>query len=54
MQLKLTIDELCPHCGQTVELEEKFEIQKCPVCGALIQPCSLCSDMRCDKCPLEK
>lgn len=54
MDFKLTIDELCPHCNETVELEDKFEIQQCPSCGALIEPCSICESMKCGNCPLEK
>ena len=51
--LIITIDEMCPRCGETVELEDKFETQKCPSCGAMIQPCSICEHMKCDSCPLE-
>ena len=36
--------EVCPHCGNEVELENKFDVQICPSCGRPILPCSLCWD----------
>jgi len=46
------ITEWCPHCKTEVELENKREPQKCPSCGKLILPCSLCEydKVRCGKC----
>lgn len=50
------IDDICPHCGEEVVLKSVFSNQKCPKCGKLISPCSLC-DMNicdCNNCPLQK
>ena len=48
------IPEWCPHCCREVELENKFEIQACPVCKNKIAPCCLCVHEypECSKCPL--
>lgn len=53
MNFKATIIELCPHCNEEVELEDKYETQICPSCGTRIQPCSICEHMICGNCPLE-
>ena len=38
--------EICPHCEEEVLLNgAKFKTkQKCPCCGRMILPCSLCED----------
>ena len=46
--------ELCPHCGDEIELDRIFKAQSCPACGGQILPCSICEDKKCSKCPLEK
>lgn len=49
------IHEWCQKCEEEVELECKFQTQKCPNCGADINPCSLC-DMDvvdCSDCELD-
>lgn len=50
------ITECCPHCENEVELDEKFERQHCPVCGAMIAPCNMCDHDTCDcaNCELDK
>lgn len=50
-----TIEEYCPHCDTTVELEFDFKVQECPNCGKWIVPCSICPLDGCPtKCPLER
>jgi predicted RNA-binding Zn-ribbon protein involved in translation (DUF1610 family) len=48
--------ELCPHCGEEVDLPAYMGIYKCPNCGALILPCSLCDwdEVNCEECLFEK
>lgn len=46
--------ELCPHCGDEVELDRIFKAQSCHACGEQILPCSICEQDNCSKCPLEK
>lgn len=49
------IEEYCPHCDITIELEFDFKVQKCPNCGKWIVPCSICPLDGCPaKCPLER
>lgn len=48
-------EEWCPHCDECVELEHELKVQKCPVCGKWIVPCSVCPLTDCStKCPLER
>lgn len=47
------ITELCPYCNNEVSLCHSFELQKCPTCGKVIKPCSLCNKSDCKKCPLD-
>lgn len=48
-------EEWCPHCDECVELEHDLKVQKCPVCGKWIVPCSVCPLTDCStKCPLER
>lgn len=45
--------EICPHCEEEVLLKDaKLKTkQKCPCCGRMILPCSLCEDFsRCCEC----
>jgi predicted RNA-binding Zn-ribbon protein involved in translation (DUF1610 family) len=58
---KDTIEESCPHCENTVLLEDSFTVQLCPSCGAIIKPCGICEialnhpiDCGDKTCPLEK
>lgn len=48
-----TCVEYCPHCGNEVLFESKFEKQECPICKQSIAPCSLC-DTCTDDCPFRK
>ena len=34
--------EVCPHCGEEVELEAELKVQTCPSCGKRIVTCSMC------------
>ena len=48
-------EEWCPHCDEAVELEHELKVQKCPICGKWIVPCSVCPLTDCStKCPLER
>lgn len=48
-----TIVEYCPHCGNEVVLDSRFELQTCPICKNKIAPCNLCTE--CVKhCPLKR
>lgn len=51
-----TITEYCEHCEHEVELKLEFKVQRCPECGKLITPCSICNSDLCDcsDCPLLK
>ena len=42
MKTQEKIYEYCMHCESEVELEWDFKVQKCPICGSYIVPCSLC------------
>lgn len=49
--------EVCPHCGQEVELDAELKVQTCPSCGKRIATCSMCracdtEDGYCSKCCL--
>ena len=49
--------EVCPHCGEEVELDAELNVQTCPVCGKRIVACSMClacveQDGYCTKCCL--
>ena len=48
--------EMCPLCEHEVELETKFAVQNCPVCGMPIIPCNLChtDQASCSNCQLER
>ena len=47
--------ELCPHCGNEVELKAKLTIQTCPKCYKKIVSCSMCNKYNhCAKCSLSK
>lgn len=54
------LEEGCPHCDATVELEYIFYAQPCPNCGEMILPCNNCPYMdndtylpeMCGECPL--
>lgn len=39
--------EVCPHCGEEVELDAELKVQTCPNCGKRIVTCSVC--MACDE-----
>jgi hypothetical protein len=49
------ITELCPHCEEETQLENKFEVQYCK-CGKPIIPCSICPNNYegCTTCKLQK
>lgn len=50
--MKREIVEFCPVCEHEVKLYPiMFERQKCPKCGAMIKPCSMCD---CDICDCAK
>lgn len=34
--------EVCPHCGEEVELDADLNVQVCPSCGKHIVVCSMC------------
>ena len=34
--------EVCPHCGEEVELRNELMVQTCPHCGKRIVTCSMC------------
>lgn len=34
--------EVCPHCGEEVELNAELSVQTCPKCGKRIVACSMC------------
>lgn len=55
MEVYKTTWEMCPHCENEVELQAVWDIQRCPVCGELIIPCSLCFPYcnDCSNCKLE-
>ena len=46
------VEEMCPYCNCIVDIEAKWEKQKCTECGEMIAPCGICEDMNCDDCPL--
>ena len=50
-----TIFEYCPHCEDEVEIKRVFKAQKCPNCGKVILPCSMCDHdkVKCSECPLK-
>ena len=37
-----TTYEVCPHCGEEVELNAELAVQTCPNCGKRIVACSMC------------
>jgi DNA-directed RNA polymerase subunit RPC12/RpoP len=50
--------EVCPHCGEEVELDAELKVQTCPKCGKRIVTCSMClacetKDNYCTHCCLE-
>lgn len=55
------VEEGCPHCDKTVDLEDVFYAQPCPNCGEMILPCNICPFMdsdnydpdMCGRCPIE-
>lgn len=51
-----TATEYCYCCESEVELENKFEVQNCPVCENEIYPCSLCDmdTVKCSDCQFNK
>jgi predicted RNA-binding Zn-ribbon protein involved in translation (DUF1610 family) len=56
------VQEYCGHCQEYVMLQAELKVQKCPNCGMMIVPCSMCpmlddenSHLRnCKACPLGK
>lgn len=56
------LEEYCGHCDEYVYLENELKVQKCPNCGKMIVPCSICPMleqdnyhlMKCASCPLAK
>lgn len=50
--------EYCPHCENEVELKNPVEKvrQRCPVCGEMILPCSICSKRTegCRECAIKE
>lgn len=49
--------EVCPHCGEEVELKAELMVQTCPSCGKRIVTCSMCracdtEDNYCTNCCL--
>lgn len=51
-------DEWCPLCDTEVKLRNEFVRQRCPSCGKIILPCSICTHDKnyssCGNCPLAK
>lgn len=50
--------EVCPHCGEEVELKAELMVQTCPSCGKRIVTCSMCracdtDQPYCNHCALE-
>lgn len=41
--------EVCPHCGEEVELKAELMVQTCPNCGKRIVTCSMCRATECDE-----
>lgn len=55
-----TTYEVCPHCGEEVELKAELMAQTCPNCGKRIVTCSMCracdsiyGNNYCNNCCLE-
>lgn len=47
--------EICPYCGEEVELEAELKVQTCPSCGKRIVTCTMCPDyIECHHCLLER
>lgn len=46
--------ELCPLCGEEVELTTDKMVHRCPSCGEKILACSMCEGESCSKCPYEQ
>lgn len=34
--------EVCPHCGEEVQLDAELKVQVCPNCGKHLVSCSMC------------
>ena len=51
-----TTNEQCPYCEEEVVIPSTFSLHKCPNCGKLIKPCSMCDNSKnqCRNCPLDK
>ncbi len=41
--------EVCPHCGEEVELKAELMVQTCPSCGKRIVTCSMCRATECNE-----
>lgn len=35
--------EVCPHCGEEVQLDAELKVQVCPNCGKHLVSCSMCT-----------
>lgn len=46
--------ELCPECGEEVELTTDKLVHRCPSCGEKILACSICEINDCRNCPYER
>ena len=46
--------EVCPHCGEEVELDAELKVQTCPSCGKRIVTCSMCPAYMSDELPYEE
>lgn len=46
--------ELCPLCGEEVELTTDKLVHRCPSCGEKILACSICEINDCRNCPYER
>lgn len=56
MYPNLKTTEWCQNCDSEVEIIA-YGLSKCPVCGAILRPCSMCSTdqfERCGSCPYER
>lgn len=47
--------ELCPECGEEVEIAPLMQMQTCPSCRMPLAPCALCDPdtANCSSCPLD-
>lgn len=43
--------EVCPHCGEEVQLDAELKVQVCPNCGKHLVSCSMCPAYMSDEMP---